>query len=124
MDQHVQAVAVQHQPLDDGLKLLGREDDLDVGDRMRADRLITEPADLDWALLAEDGAEPLGCRARPGRIVVDVCVITSVLDGVGGVAHGSSSYGWGPFHRTIERTIALRRVEGQAEKLVCSASIM
>src|SRR5512132_3982367 len=68
MDQHIQAVAMQHQPLSDGLKLLGREDDLDVGDWMWADRLVAEPAELDLALLAEDSAEPLGSRARPCRI--------------------------------------------------------
>jgi hypothetical protein len=60
---------VQHQPLDDGLKLRGREDDLDVGDRMWADGLVAEAADLDRALLAE-GVEPLGRRAGACRMVV------------------------------------------------------
>src|SRR5215813_11088286 len=98
MNQHVQAVAVQHQPLDNGLKLLGRADDLDVGNRMWADWLVAESADLDWALLAEDGAEPLGRRAGLCRIVVDMRVIATVGDRVWGVAHRRSSCGWRLFH--------------------------
>src|SRR5262249_49466380 len=112
------------QPLDDGLKLLGREDDLNVGDRMRADRLVAEPTELDLALLAEDGAEPLGRRARPLRIVVDMRVIASVLNRVWGIAHRSSSYGLGPFHPTIYRTLASRRVDRQVEQLGRRASTM
>src|SRR5262245_21735364 len=108
MDQHVQAVAVQHQPLDDGLKLRGREDDLDVGDRMWSDRFVAEPANLDRTLLAEGGAEPLGRRAGPCRIVVDMRVIAAVPDRVWGVTHRRSSCGWGLFHRTTECTIASR----------------
>src|SRR5262249_46377515 len=46
MDQHVEATAVQHQPLDDGLKLLGSEDDLGIGDRVWSDRLVPQAADL------------------------------------------------------------------------------
>src|SRR6266705_1886584 len=56
VNQHVKAIAVQHQPLDNGLKLLGLEDDLCVGDRMRPDRLVAEAAELDPKLLSDDGA--------------------------------------------------------------------
>src|SRR5256885_12374666 len=83
MDQHVETVAVEHQPLDDGLKLVGLEDDLSVGDRMRPDWLVAKAAELDLELLADDGAHALGGRTRLLRIVVDVRVIASVRDGVG-----------------------------------------
>src|SRR5437870_6049371 len=83
-----EAVAVQHQPLDDGLKLIGPEDDLRVGDRMRSYRSVAEPAKLDLELLADDVTQPLGGRTRPGRIIVDMRVIAPIRDGVGGVGHG------------------------------------
>src|SRR5216110_2623291 len=70
---------------DDGLKLIGPEDDLRVGDRMRSYRSVAEPAKLDLELLADDVTQPLGGRTRPGRIIVDMRVIAPIRDGVGGV---------------------------------------
>ena len=63
----------------------------------------------------------LGRRAGACRIVVNMRVIATVRDRVGGVAHRRSSCGWGPCHWMIERTIASRRVEWQAETCVHSA---
>src|SRR5947208_16951262 len=76
-------------PLDDGLKLIGPEDDLRVGDRLRSYRSVAEPAKLDLELLADDGTQPLGGRTRPGRIIVDMRVIAPIRDGVGGSVMGT-----------------------------------
>src|SRR2546427_12992993 len=69
---------------------------------------------------AEGGAEPLSRRAGACRIIVDMRVIATVRDRVGGVAHRRSSCGWGPCHWMIERRSEEHTSELQSQSnLVC-----
>src|SRR3989442_14803012 len=70
------------------MNLIGLEVDVRVGDRMRSNGSVADPAKLDLELLPDDGTQPLGGRTRPGRIIVDMRVIAPIRDGVGGVGHG------------------------------------
>ena len=58
--QHVKSGAVQHQKRHNLRELLGRENDQNIGDRVRSDRRVAEALDLDPELLAERGAYALG----------------------------------------------------------------
>src|SRR5579875_18595 len=91
MHQDVETFAVQHQPRYDGGELGGIEDDLELRDGVRADRLAAGTAALDAKPLHELLAQPLGERAGAG-IVIDMRVIAANCLGFGGsFVHGVTS---------------------------------
>jgi hypothetical protein len=74
MDQHVETLAVQHQPRHDSLELLSLEDDVELRDRVRADRLVAEGSGLDSELADDRVTQPLGERPG-GGVVINMGVI-------------------------------------------------
>src|SRR2546423_527369 len=72
--EHVEPVAVQHQPRHDVLKFRRLKDDVELRDRMRPARLVAEAAGLDLEL-ADNRLAQFG-RLRLGRgVVINVGVI-------------------------------------------------
>jgi len=74
MNENVEALAVQHQPGHDVLKLFGPEDDRELRDRVRTSRLVAKGSGLDGELADERVAQPFG-GGPGGGIVIDVSVI-------------------------------------------------
>ena len=63
VDQNIKPFVVQHQPGHDILELLGLEDDVELRDRVRPDRLVAEAAVFDSEFAADRLPQPLGNRA-------------------------------------------------------------
>src|SRR6201997_4614201 len=90
MDEYVEALAVQHQPRDDVLKLPGLEDDAELRDRVRTDRLVAEGSGSDGEPVDDRLTQPLGGRPA-GLVVIDMGVIAfefghwGPLSGLGGL---------------------------------------
>src|SRR5262249_40307706 len=74
MDENVKALAVQHQPRHDVLELRDLEEQVELGERKRASRLIPESAGL-YSELAEDRVAKAFGNRPGGGIVIDVGVI-------------------------------------------------
>src|SRR6202022_1632887 len=66
------------------LKLVGLENDQNIGDRVRPDGCVAEAVDLDRELLLDRGAHALGDGAGLRRVVIDVGVIAQIRDGLRG----------------------------------------
>src|SRR4029077_6085023 len=77
MGEHGQAAPVEHQPGDNVGELILADGELTASARMRADRVVMHPPDLDAEFLSGRGAERLRLRAGR-RVVIDMGV--EVLD--------------------------------------------
>src|SRR5438128_6455120 len=74
MDQHIQSIAIQHQPGNHFAKLIGRKSDLIHGLQMRADEFVMPPPEL-YIKLSQSFAHPRS-RLLRSWIIVDMRVIT------------------------------------------------
>ena len=79
MHENVEAFAVEHEPGHELLELRCFEDDVELGDGMRAARLIGQNPRLDFELADDRIAQFFGDRPSRG-IEIDVSVIALVLD--------------------------------------------
>ena len=69
MDQHVEAVAVRREPGHHRREFRRREDDLQVCDGVRADRLVEKTAEFDGELVGDYLGQLLGGRTAVAIVI-------------------------------------------------------